>query len=243
MELIICRRHKKTHAGVRDDIANYIDLDYEGPLDKQGKRIFQTVKRKGDKQNKLYTILDGEKRLIWDPMQMDTSGNTATTGVNYTYDGEHAAISVQKSGAEISTTYIVDTRTGKILYPPLENTFGYQWAKRPTTCLLHLRSQDDVNKQLPLKTYWWTVGDPQDKAKFIGSTSDAKNSYYIYDNRYSDVSFYGEADFWSNKAYMRKTGTLDSGKLIYESKKFNAYPEANGDKLYIFTNDNAPTTG
>jgi prolyl oligopeptidase len=28
--------------------------------------------------------------------------------------------------------------------------------------------------------------------------------------------------------------------LIYESKKSNVYPEAIGDKLYIFTNDNAP---
>src|SRR5258706_12249233 len=76
---------QKIHAGLRDDIANYIDLDYEGPLDKEGKRVFQTIKRKGDKQNKLYTILNGEKVLIWDPVQLDTSGNTATTSVNYTY--------------------------------------------------------------------------------------------------------------------------------------------------------------
>ena len=32
----------------------------------------------------------------------------------------------------------------------------------------------------------------------------------------------------------------DKGILIYESKKSAAYPEAIGDKLYIFTNDNAP---
>jgi len=231
---------QKTHPGLREDIANYIDLDFEGPLDKEGKRIFQTVKRKGDKQNKLYTILNGEKLLIWDPVQLDTSGNTATTGVNYTYDGERAAISVQKSGAEISATYIVDTRTGKILYPPLENTFGYQWTKDQQHAYFTLRSQEDVDKQLPLKTYWWTVGDPAEKATFIGTTTDAKNSYYIYDNRYSDVSFYGESDFWSNDTYMRKTGSSEKGTLIYESKKSAAYPEAIGDKLYIFTNDNAP---
>jgi prolyl oligopeptidase len=51
-----------------------------------------------------------------DPVKLDTSGNISTSGVDYMYDGEHAAISVQKSGAEISTTYIIDTRTGKILY-------------------------------------------------------------------------------------------------------------------------------
>ena len=33
---------------------------------------------------------------------------------------------------------------------------------------------------------------------------------------------------------------MEKGKLIYESKKSSAYPEAIGDKLYIMTNDNAP---
>ena len=56
----------------------------------------------------------------------------------------------------------------------------------------------------------------------MGTTGDAKNSYFVYDNRYSDVSFYGEGDFYSNKCYMRKTGTNDKGILIYESKKSTA---------------------
>ena len=69
---------QKVHDGLKQDIANYIDLDYEGPLNKQGKRIFQTVKRKGDKQYKLYTILDGKNVLIWDPVKLDTSGSSST---------------------------------------------------------------------------------------------------------------------------------------------------------------------
>ena len=91
-----------------------------------------------------------------------------------------------------------------------------------------------------MKTYYIKIGDPIEKAKQIGTTSDAQNSYYIYDNRYSDVTFYGESDFYSNSLHMRKTGTFDDGKLLYQSKKYNAYPEAIGSKLYIFTNDKAP---
>lgn len=231
---------QKIHDGLRNDIANYIDMDYEGPLNKEGKRVFQTIKRKGDKQYKLYTILNDKPVLIWDPVKLDTSGNTSTQGIAYSYDGERAAISVQKSGAEISSTYLIDTRTGKILYPALENTFGYQWTKDQQHAYFTTRTQDDVNNQTPLKTYLWKVGDPVSKAKFIGTTNDAKNSFFVYDNRYSDVSFYGEGDFYSNKAYMFKTGTTDSGALIYQGEKSNAYPEAIGDKLYIFTNDNAP---
>lgn len=231
---------QKSYPGLRNEIAAFIDLDYEGPLAKQGKRVFQNVKRKGDKQNKLYTILDGRKILIWDPVQLDTSGNTATTDVQYTYDGERAAVSVQKSGAEISTTYIIDTRTGKPLYPPLLNTFGYSWTRDQQHAFITIRTQEDVDKQRPLKTYWWKVGDPFSKAVFAGSTSDAKNSYYIYDNRYSDMVFSGENDFYSNSCYVQKNGGLEKGQLIYESKKFAAYPEAIGDKMYIMTNDNAP---
>ncbi len=231
---------QKKHDGLREDVAAYIDRDYESPLNKEGKRVFQTVKKKGDKQSKLYTILDGKKILIWDPVKLDTTGNTSTSGVAYTYDGERAAISVQKSGAEITTTYIIETRTGKILYPALENTFGFQWTKDQEHAYITIRSKEDIDKQLPLKTYWIKIGDTQDKAQVVGTTTDAKNSFYTYDNRYSDVSFSGEGDFYSNNCYMRKTGTFEKGQLIYESKKSNCYPEAIGDKLYIFTNDNAP---
>lgn len=234
---------KKTqppHPTLRDEVAAFIDLDFEGPLRKEGKRVFQSIKKKGDKQNKVYTLLDGKKVLIWDPVKLDTSGNTSTQGFAYSYDGERAAVSVQKSGAEISTTYIIETRTGKILYGPYENVGGFQWTKDQQHAYFTIRGKEQIEKQLPLKTYWWKVGDPIEKATFIGTTSDAKNSFYFYDNRYSDVSFSGEGDFYSNNCYMHQTGSFDKGQLIYESKKSNAYPEAIGDKLYIFTNDNAP---
>lgn len=231
---------QKTFQGLRNEIANYIDMDYEGPLNREGKRVFQTVKKKGDKQYKLYTLINGKRILIWDPVSIDSTGNTSTTGVSYTYDGEQAAISVQKSGAEINTIYFVDTRSGKILHAPLQNMNDFQWTKDQQHAYVTTRSKEDVDKQLPLKTYYIKVGDPIEKAKQIGTTSDAQNSYYIYDNRYSDVTFYGESDFYSNSLYMRKTGTFDKGKLLYQSKKYNAYPEAIGSKLYIFTNDKAP---
>ena len=75
---------------------------------------------------------------------------------------------------------------------------------------------------------------------FLGAPKDAKNSFYIYDNRYSDVTFFGESDFYSNTLRIKKTGTMDTGKIIYSSKKYRAYPEAIADKMYIMTNDNAP---
>jgi len=231
---------QKSHKGLREEIAAYIDLDYEGPLTKVGKRVFQTVKRKGEKQGKIYTILKGKKLMIWDPVKLDTTGSTSTSGTNYTYDGERAAISVQKSGAEVTTTYIIDTKTGKMLFKPIENTFGFQWTKDQQHAYITIRTPEDIKKQSPLKTYLLKIGEPFNKAVFIGTTTDAKNSYYIYDNRYSDVTFFGEADFYTNTCKMRTTGTMDEGRLIYKSDKFRAFPDAIGDVLYIMTNENAP---
>lgn len=231
---------QKIHAGLKDQIAAYLNMDYEGPLNNIGKRVFQTVKLKGDKQYKTYTILDGKKVLIWDPVELDTTGKTSTSGITYTYDGERAAVSAQKSGAEVNTVYFINTRTGKQILPPLTNIFGFQWTKDQQHAYITLRSQEDVDKQVPLKTYLLKVGDPVAKAVFLGTTKDAKNNYNIYDNRYSDVTFSGEGDFYSNNLHIRPTGSLKEGKLIYESKKYSAYPEAIGDKLYVMTNDNAP---
>jgi prolyl oligopeptidase len=231
---------QKVHPDLKEKIAAYLNMDYEGPLNTVGKRVFQTVKKKGDKQYKIYTILDGKKVLIWDPVQLDTAGKISTSGTSYTYDGERAAISAQRSGAEVNTVYFIDTRTGKQIHDPITNTSGFDWAQDQKHAYVTLRSQEDVDKQRPLKTYYLKVGDPIEKATFVGTTKDAQNSYFVYDNRYSDVTFSGEGDFYSNSLRIRPTGSLKEGRIIYNSKKFQAYPEAIGNRLYIKTNDNAP---
>jgi prolyl oligopeptidase len=231
---------QKTHPDLKEKIAAYLNMDYEGPLNTVGKRVFQTVKKTGDKQYKIYTILGGKKVLIWDPVQLDPEGKISTSGTSYTYDGERAAVSAQKSGAEVNTVYFIDTRSGKQIHQPISNTSDFSWAQDQQHAYVTLRSQEDVDKQRPLKTYYLKVGDPIEKAVFVGTTADAKNSYFIYDNRYSDVTFSGEGDFYSNSLRVRPTGSLKEGKLIYNSKKFKAYPEAIGSRLYIQTNDNAP---
>lgn len=234
------QKTQQVHPGVREQLAAYIDRDYEGPLTNVGDRVFQTVKMKGDKQYRIYTILNGKRVLIWDPVAIDPTGKTSTSGVAYTYDGNRAAISAQKSGAEISTTYFIDTRTGKQIGKPLENTFDFKWTKDQKHAYVTFRSPEDVAAQRPLKTYLWEFGTPASKARQIGTTDDAKNSFFIYDNRYGDMTVYGESDFYSNKAYIRRTGTNEKGRLIYESTVSNAYPQIIGDRMYMFTNDHAP---
>lgn len=231
---------QKEHPGLKKQIAAYLDMDYEGPFKSVGKRTFQTIRRKGDKHPKTYALLNGKKVLIWDPMQIDNSGNLSTVSINYSYDGEKAAILTQKSGGEVNTVYFIETRTGKQLHNPLINIGGFQWTKDQNHAYVTLRSEVDIQKQLPLKTYLLKIGEPIEKAIFLGTTSDAKENYSISDNRYSDVSFSSIGDFYSNSLRIRTTGSLEEGKLIYESKKYKAHPQAIGNSIYIMTNDNAP---
>ena len=232
---------QKPLKGLREEIAAIVDLDYEGPVSTVGKRKFQTIKRKGDKQNKIYTILDnGDKKLIFDPVAYDTSGKTAVAGSSYSYDGNIAVYGIQKSGSEINTQYFIDTKTGKEIYPPIEGAWGFNWTKDQQHGYITLRNKELIDKQMPLPTYLHKIGDDRKNDIFLGAPKDAKNSFYIYDNRYSDVTFFGESDFYSNTLRVKKTGTTDTGKIIYSSKKYRAYPEAIADKMYILTNDNAP---
>jgi prolyl oligopeptidase len=232
---------QKPIKGLREELTAIIDMDYEGPVSTVGKHKFQSIKRKGDKQNKIYTVLDnGDKVLIFDPVAYDTSGKTSLSGSSYSYNGDICAFSIQKSGSEINTVYFIDTRTGKELYPPLDGVFGFDWTKDQQHGYITLRNKELIDKQLPLPTYLHKLGEDRKNDIFLGAPKDAKNSFYIYDNRYSDVSFLGESDFYSNTLRIKKTGTMDSGKIIYSSAKYRAYPEAIEDKLYIMTNDNAP---
>ena len=82
---------------------------------------------------------------------------------------------------------------------------------------MYKRQKEDIDKQRPLKTYYWKIGEPFSKAKVIGTTKDAKNSFFIYDNRYSDVTFSGESDFYANSLHIKKTGTAGEGRQIYKS--------------------------
>ncbi len=227
-------------AGLRDEIAAYIDRDITGPIFLQGDRQFFYVKKKGEQQYKLYTRMDGKDKLIFDPTAIDTSGLSAISGVNFTKEGDRVAVGVQNKGAEISTYRIVDTRTGKIIGPPIEGLRGFTWTKDEKHAYITVGTKEMLEKQIPLKTYLHAIGTDRKDDKFLFAPKDAKDFMYIYDARESDVSFISEGDFYSNTLKMRKVGTDDEPITVYSSEKNRASAYALKDKIYFMTNDNAP---
>ena len=184
--------------GLKEEIAAYIDRDITGPIFLQGERQFFYVKKKGEQQYKLYTRIDDKDVLIFDPVQIDPSGNSAITGVNFVKDGSKVAVGVQYKGAEISTYRIVDTKTGKIMGATIEGLRGFTWTKDEEHAYITVGTKEMLEKQIPLKTYLHKIGSDRESDVFLGAPSDAKNFLSYFDARYSDLTFTTEGDFYSN---------------------------------------------
>ncbi len=226
--------------GLKNEIANYLDRDIQGPVFLRADRQFFYLKKKGEQQYKLYTRLKGKDKVIFDPTNIDPSGKSAMTGVQFTHKADRVAVGVQNKGAEISTYYIVDTKTGKIQGDPIEGLRGFGWTKDEKHAYITVGTMEMLEKQIPLKNYLHKIGDDRKNDKFLFAPTDAKNFMWIYDAQYSDLTFISDGDFYSNTLKMRKVGTMDEPVEIYSSKKHRAFPTAIGDKIYFYTNHEAP---
>lgn len=227
--------------GFEEEVTAYIDRDIEGPVRLVADRQFFSLKKKGEAQYKLYTKLNGENVLIFDPIALDPSGKTAMSGLSYTENAAMVAVGVQHKGAEISTYYIVDTKTGKQLGEPITGLRGFSWTKDSQHAYITVGTKEMLEQQIPLKTYLHKIGTDRSQDQFLVAPDDAKNFAYIYDARYSDVSFIGKGDFYATHSLaMRSVGTFDEAIPLYSSQKYRADASAIGDKIYFYTNHEAP---
>ncbi|MEL6867605.1 MAG: hypothetical protein AAFP19_24485, partial [Bacteroidota bacterium] len=226
--------------GLKEDITAYIDRDITGPIFLQGDRQFFYVKKKGEQQYKLYTRLGEEDVLIFDPTSIDPSGLSAISGVNFTKDGGRVAVGVQNKGAEISTYRIVDTKTGKIEGEPIEGLRGFTWTKDEKHAYIWVGTKEMLEKQIPIKTYLHAIGTDREKDQFLFAPKDAKDFISIWDTRYSDQTFISEGDFYSNTLKMRPIGSQQEPQVVYSSTKYRSYPSVKDDKIYYYTNHEAP---
>lgn len=227
---------------LKEEIQSLLDRDYRSaPFFKSGREFFW-AKKKGEQQNKLYTVIKGKEKLIFDPMEFDKSGKSAPTSPSLTKDASRAAIGLQTQGSEIYTYRIIDTKTGKVLSQPIENIYDWNWCNDEQYAYITIRSRELIEKQEPLPTYLYKISDGNDlsKAIFLGAPKDAKDFFSIWDDEESDITFISEGDFYSNSLKIRKQGTFDEPQLIYSSTKFTARPQIKHNKIFITTNDNAP---
>ncbi len=226
--------------GLREELESNIDKDYRSAPFYKANREFFYIKKKGDSQSKLFTKINGKEILIFDPLVFDNTGNSAITGIAMTRDGNKAAIGIQFKGNEISTYYIVDTKNGKISGNPISNLNSFSWAYDENFAYITVRTKDMIEKQEPIKTYLHKIGSSRNEDIFVLSPDDAKNFANIWDTDCGTFTFISEGDFWSNSLKIRKPGTFEKPVEIYKRSSFKATPMVNNNRMYIFTNHNAP---
>lgn len=230
----------KPIGGLKEEFQAYLDRDIIGAPFFQGRREFFFARKKGEPQSKLYTRIDGKEILIFDPTDIDPSGKTAMTGQVFTQDGSKAAVGYQTKGSEISSYRIIDTRTGKQIGSDLENIWGFSWTKDEQSAYITPRTREMIDNQLPLKTYRHKLGDAHANDVFLTGADDAKNSAWVMDAEDGDVTIFGAGDFYSNSLRFRPLGSNAEPGLVYASTKYRAYPYVKGNRVYFYTNHEAP---
>ncbi len=227
---------------LKDEISRYLDRDYRSaPFFKAGREFFW-ARKKGEQQNKLYTVIKGKEILIFDPMQFDASGKSSPAGPVLNKDASKAAMGLQYKGNEIYTYRIIDTKNGKVLSKPMENIDNFAWTNDEKSAYITIRSKEIIEKQIPLPTYLHKLSD-EDNFKndiFIGAPKDAKDFFSIWDDDESDLTIFSSGDFYSNTLKIRKQGTNDTPKEIFASDKYNCNVQIKNNKIFFYTNDQDP---
>ena len=228
--------------GLKEELEAYLNRDITGPIFFRGNKQFFQRRQKGEPQYKLYTIIEGEEKLLFDPSKIDPQGKTAIMSTSVSHQNNKIAISCQTKGAEIQTYYILDAQTGEQLFNPIPNLRGFNWCRDGKHAYITKGSMEMLENQTPLRTYRHQLGSHHSKDEFIIAPKDASDFTSIWDAKYSDISFISEADFNSNTIHLipfQSQITNQSIKL-FSSKDSRAYPHAIGENIYFLTNHEAP---
>lgn len=226
--------------GLEEELRAYLDRDIVHSPMLRGSRIFFYAIKKGEPQMKLYTRIEGKEDLIFDPTKLDPSGKTSISEIAFTKSADRVAIGVQYKGAEISTYYIIDTLTGEQLGDPIEGLRGFSWTYDEQHAYVTVGTQEMLENQEPIKTYLHKIGSDRATDIFLIAPKDTKDFAYYYDEKYSDLTFIHTGDFYSTTLKMRTAGTQDEPIEVFSSKQYKATPHAIANKIYFYTNHEAP---
>lgn len=236
------KSHTSEFPGLTDEIRNYLDRDYKSAPFFRGMRQFISTKMKGDQQSKLWALIKGKEKLIFDPMVIDPSGKTSISDMEFTRDGSKVAIGTQFKGAEISTYRIIDTQSGKQIGEPIDGLNGFSWTYDEKHAYITIRTAEMIKNQEPIKTYRHKLADGNNRQNdvFLIAPDDAKDIAYAWDTRHGGKTFFTKGDFYSNTLSIRNQNTDETPKEIFSSKEFKATPDIRDGKIYLFTNYKAP---
>lgn len=231
--------------GLEQEIRAYLERDIIGaPFFVGEKQFFYKRVKLAAQSSLMIREKDGTERVLFNPLELDPSGKTSISFVDFTLKADRVCIGTQTKGSEINTARIYDVEKAKQLGQDYHNINSWSWAADERYAYISLRSKEIVAKQEPIKNYKLKVGDPIETAEFMIAPADAKNISSVgdaYDPQSSiTLTIFSKGDFLSNTLLYREVSSQKPPVEIFSSTASRAYPYLWKDKMYFFTNDNAP---
>lgn len=232
-------------SGLEDDIRSYLEREIiSAPFFIYDKQFFYKRKKDAAQSALMIRMKDGSERVLFDPVALDPSGKTSIAFADFTLKADRVCIGTQSKGSEINIARIFDVATGKQISEEYHNINSWDWAADENYAYISIRSKEIVAKQEPIKNYKLKIGEPIEKSEFLLAPADAKDISSVYDLKDTasnhNLTVFYKGDFHSNTLEVRKEQSHEKPTEIYSSKEFRAYPFLWKNKLYIFTNHEAP---
>ena len=226
--------------GMKDELARYFDRDKtDPPLVKHGRQFFQRTRR-GEPQAALYTRIDGNDVLLFDPVALDPSGKTKIGAVVPNRDATRLAVGVYAQGTERKDFRIIDSTTGAQVGPVISGLDSFGWARDERYAFITPRTAESDAKQEPMRCLRHRLGGDRRDDVLLMKVDDAKNYCTVYEPEDADVTVFENGDFWSNTIRIRPIGSQAEPQTIYSSREFRAEAIFRRDRMYFRTNDHAP---
>ena len=255
----VVRQNKKTYQylnpiSIRETIKNRLTelWNYEkiGAPFKRGKNTF--VYKNNGLQNHyvIYQVKENKEEIFLDPNNFSEDGTTSLSDVSFTEDGSLVAYSISEGGSDWRKVLIMDVESKELLEDTLVDIkfSGVSWKGKEG--FFYSSYDKPEGSELSAKTdhhkvYYHKLGTNQSEDKVIFGASNNEKYRYIgasvtKDQRFlvisASISTSGNKLFIrnlneSNNKFTPVVNHADSDTYIIENEE---------DKLYLYTNLNAP---
>ena len=193
---------------------------------------------------------DSEPHVFLDPNKLSDDGTVALKGVYFSNDGKYAAYTISRSGSDWEEIYVMDAQTRELLEDHIVwakftgaswrgDGFYYSAYDAPAGDGHEFSGKNEVHK-----IYYHKVGTPQaDDQLFYSNPAEPLRFYQVSVNDEETMAFLYEdgADIGNNLYVMdlRKPGSKWV-QITKDMKNSCTTAETDGDKIYLFTNLDAP---
>ena len=230
------------------DLTNYEKIGI--PTKKNGKYYF--FKNDGlQNQSVLYRkeSLNGEAKVILDPNKLSDDGTVALSSTSFSKDGKYLAYTISRSGSDWREIFVLDLESGKLLEDHIlwakftgaaweGNGFYYSAYDAPVA------GKEFSNVNEGHKIYYHKLGDAQSNDRLVYENKAYPKRFYTASvSEDEHVLFVYESGEGKGNNLFMKNLTKENAPFVQLTKDFNytySPVEVVGDKIYIYTNYNAP---